>query len=283
MNNPLISIWIQYDTTYANRFAHAVMQLMGILARSGAIQQSRFLDVHGVRSKGAQSNLRLDTRLTRAGCESAIRDIDTSQFSLARVSCNQRGVRNTFENEVWSCSYLDGRHYASERDEICVCIRADILSEDSATQTMVDIIGALTHDTEIVSGVCDVSSWSSTLGGQYYTRGILHGLPRFMAVRQGMWNDGGSTVEWARDVGWITILGREILTNIEELDDICEQYRTRDNALSSVRRQHIYRNDNAIMFVSHHNLMRYYEDCLGGCSELDGWLAFQLGRQNVLM
>lgn len=283
MKKLLATIWLQYGDTDHLRI-NQLADLVDTLMRLRPDRQSRRIEISAGVLKKERSDPDPSKRINRGDASTTVRGISLEQLSSLRISCGLVGKNNAFHNEAWSAELTSGKLLDSGKDECCVCFDMRALMARGAYQDQcLMILDILIKHHSIISGVCDVSRWSDTIGGEYYLRSPWHGFDRSRCVRRNMWNQGGSTRQWVRDLGWMTLVGDAICRDIPAWDAISSGFGMGPDNVTSVRRQVVVSKPYGTVFVAAHDPIHYFEEPVEECSLLNGWLGLQLRMHNALM
>lgn len=216
--------------------------------------------------------------------ESVARKVDWERSRYVRVCCPLRGQGWAFDREAWSISFWCDDDNPTSTNNLLIVFDVSLLTPgmDTLVQFM-PLIEPICTYAEVLTGVCDVGPWDDTIGGMYYTREHWFGFPNWRRLRRQMWMNGLSTRGLVRDIGWLTIVGDRIHSNIPAWESICREFELPSDGLTSVRQQQVLHTKCAVVFAVSNSLRTYLSEQLDECSCLNGWLAARLRDAGALM
>lgn len=283
MPQRLLCIWIQFERGTFAPLEHVIAACEAMRDLAHEVQSLK-VDVHASLKDREPGKRSQDWRVPHREYQVVLGGIDTSLHESVRVSCGTKGMQNSFHHEAWSVCWTDGSTVGSDRSELLVCVRPELLvKKQNAAERVIRICDATIGSTSIVSGVCEYSTWSEVFGGNYFDAGPWGGFPRWRAMRRSMWCEGAAKGTWVRDLGWITLVGPSLSERATDWLETCRLFQSFGGSIAKVQQQSVITRPFGTAFIAARKPDFYWNQPLDEVSRLHGWLAMRLRMDNLIM
>lgn len=283
MPQRLLCMWLQFERGTAAPIEHVIAACEAMRGFADDVQSLK-VDVHGSLKDRGGGTRSPAWRVPHREYQSVLRGIDPSLHNEIRVSCGTKGMQSAFHLESWSVEWADGSDVGSDRSELLVCLRPELLMKKShAADRVIGVCDAIIGSASIVSGVCEYCAWSEVFGGTCFNAGPWGGFPRWRAMRRSMWNEGGARATWVRDLGWITLVGCSLSDRATDWSETCSLFQSFGDGVARVQGQYVVKRPYGTAFVVARKPDHYLNQPLDEVSRCHGWLAMRLRMDNLIM